>query len=196
MGILQEGLTRRTFLTGLAALIIPGCGPARKTDWNSMLTDQGKKVEADMAEAGIKNNGLHKLVPFERLTNNQRTDLGQDLPSSGFFLTTEASGKKIITFLLLAEGKNGKTVLRLNVPDSLIRNVVFREDGAPEAKLTFDLAKFINYSPSELPNKGRVFTIAKYPDPRNYINTLGAITEIEIRGDEKLLPPLPVILAK
>lgn len=207
MGILQEGLSRRAFLKkstqAAAVLLISGCAPAGEAQiragWNSMLTEQGKKVEAEMAEVGIRNNDWHKLVPFEQLTDNQRTALGQDLPSSGFFLTTENSGKKIITFLLLAEKKDGeKIILKLSAPDSLIKNATFTEDAAPEAKLTFDLAKFIDYSirpPGNLARKG-VFTITKYQDPRDYINTPQAITGVEFKGSKESLPPLSAILAK
>ncbi len=210
MGILQEGLNRRAFLlksaqTAAAALLIPGCGEVAdrearvRAGWNSMLTEQGKKVEADMAEAGIRNNSWYKLVPFEQLTDNQRTALGQDLPSSGFFFTTEDSGKKIITFLLLAEKKDGeKTILKLSASDSLIKNATFTEDTGPEAKLTFDLAKFIDYSikPKDPIYDRGVFTITKYRDPRDYINTPQAITGVEFKGSKESLPPLAAILAK
>lgn len=176
-------------------LVIAGCGVAadravsEQKNWKSMLEEQGTKVEQDLASVGLM--GYRPLVSLNRLSEEKR-QLIPSLPPTGYLFAEETPAGVNVRFLWPAGSEQGDSLL-VTVPYKLVRDSIFLENSVTSAKITFDLAKFISYQLVSDRNpryqRGQ-FTLTRYDDPMNYLNTPNAIIGVDIIGNRDNLAPI------
>lgn len=205
--------------TKIAGIVLPltiagaGCAPAAQLQenrvvvnnsgawdpflggWTANLEKQGKRVEADMAEVGINNNGWYDLIPFGTLTPEDREKLGMELPESGYFALKKGETGVNLTFLIAIRQKNDTDrMVSLTVPAGKVMGTSTTDGSVPQIKPTFDLAKFITFTAGRDRNGFVIngeFAITKHDDPITYLTAPGALTGIELRANSEYISQLP-----
>lgn len=173
-------LTRRELLVGCAGLIGAGLFTAcdyRPKTWEERLIEEGRKVEANIARFGIKNNDWNPLVDLGQLTEEQKLKLGLNPPDNGFFVEESVAGIASVNFVLATKDSEGRdNFTKLWVPRSRINHVTPVEDENPQIKPVFDLARFIT-------SKNWQFSITVHTDLTGYLNTPDALKAVALLGN-------------